>query len=149
MRRLRATCQNVEQVGPYVKYSRMSITLTNGHFKTVFTTYLLLCCLFKQIFLFFNRNSIPPTTTVANLKVKQNAAIGKIHVDVGFWGGIIPGNQNELKSLWNEGVVGFKCFLCPSGVSEFPHVDRNDLELAFEELKNTNGLIAVCTIQNR
>lgn len=92
-----------------------------------------------------HRNSIPPTTTVANLRVKQQAAIGQIYVDVGFWGGIIPGNQNDLQPLLHAGVVGFKCFLCVSGVPEFPHVERDDLVLAFEKLANTNGLIAVCT----
>lgn len=92
------------------------------------------------------RNSIPPTTTVENLKVKQAAAEGKIHVNVGFWGGIIPGNQNDLKPLLDEGVVGFKCFLCPSGVPEFPHVERKDVELAFESLEYTGGLIAVSIV---
>lgn len=89
------------------------------------------------------RNSIPPTTTVENLQIKRNAAIGQIYVDIGFWGGIIPGNQDDLQPLLNEGVVGFKCFLCPSGVPEFSHVERIDLELAFEKMTNTNGLIAV------
>jgi allantoinase len=38
-------------------------------------------------------NSIPPTTTVPNLHTKRQAAQGQCWTDVGFWGGVIPGNQ--------------------------------------------------------
>ena len=61
-------------------------------------------------------NSIPPTTTVANLEVKRSAARGQVHADVAFWGGVIPGNAGDLKSLVDAGVKGFKCFLIESGV---------------------------------
>lgn len=91
----------------------------------------------------FHRNSIPPTTTVENLLEKQKATTGKICVDVGFWGGIIPGNDKELPKLIKQGVVGFKCFLCPSGVDEFPNVTEEDVELAFKQLEHLNALIAV------
>jgi allantoinase len=62
-------------------------------------------------------NAIPPTTTVENLHIKIDAAKGKCWVDVGFYGGVIPGNAGELKALVKEGVRGFKGFLCDSGVS--------------------------------
>jgi allantoinase len=62
-------------------------------------------------------NAIPPTTTVAGLKAKVAAAQGKCWVDVGFYGGIVPGNESELKALVHEGVRGFKGFLIDSGVS--------------------------------
>lgn len=62
-------------------------------------------------------NAIPPTTTVENLKIKIEAAQGKCWVDVGLYGGVIPGNAGELKALVKEGVRGFKGFLCDSGVS--------------------------------
>jgi len=61
-------------------------------------------------------NSIPPTTTVANLQEKRKAADGQCFCDVGFWGGVIPRNQSHLKSLVSAGVKGFKCFLIESGV---------------------------------
>lgn len=89
------------------------------------------------------RNSIPPTTTVKNLLEKHKAAAGKICTDVGFWGGIIPGNEHELVPLLSHGVVGFKCFLCPSGVEEFPNVNEMDVELAYQQMENLNALIAV------
>jgi allantoinase len=62
-------------------------------------------------------NAIPPTTTVAGFKEKLAAAQGKCWVDVGFYGGIVPGNSHELKPLVREGVRGFKGFLIDSGVS--------------------------------
>ncbi|VVD03594.1 unnamed protein product [Leptidea sinapis] len=73
-------------------------------------------------------NSIPPTTTVENLKIKANSAKGNVFVDVAFWGGVIVGNQDSLRDLVKAGVVGFKCFLCPSGVEEFPnfHAEMED-----------------------
>ena len=80
-------------------------------------------------------NSIPPTTTVANLREKTDASKGQCHVDVGFWGGVIPGNQDDLLPLIEAGVKGFKCFLCPSGVDEFPNVEEKDLHLAMNKLK--------------
>jgi allantoinase len=75
-------------------------------------------------------NSIPPTTTVAALDAKRRAAEGRCHVDVGFWGGVVPGNARDLEPLARAGVFGFKCFLSPSGVDEFGHVGEHDLRLA-------------------
>jgi allantoinase len=62
-------------------------------------------------------NSIPPTTTVKHLEEKRKEArtVG-VNCDIGFWGGIIPGNENELRGMMNAGVKGFKCFLINSGV---------------------------------
>jgi allantoinase len=75
-------------------------------------------------------NSIPATTTVPALAAKLEGARGKCHVDVGFWGGVVPGNEHELAPLWEAGVFGFKCFLAPSGVPEFAHVGEPDLRAA-------------------
>jgi allantoinase len=75
-------------------------------------------------------NSIPPTTTAAGLEAKREAARGRCFVDVAFWGGVVPGNTHELEALARAGVRGFKCFLSPSGVDEFPHVSERDLRRA-------------------
>ena len=69
-------------------------------------------------------NAIPPTTTVGGLKEKIQAAQGQCWVDVGFYGGIVPGNTNELKALLKEGVRGFKGFLIDSGVSQVTNSTR-------------------------
>ncbi|KAI0824959.1 allantoinase [Trametes gibbosa] len=82
-------------------------------------------------------NSIPPTTTVAHLEQKREAARGQCWTDVAFWGGVIPGNQAHLKPLVDAGVKGFKCFLIESGVDEFPCVDEPELRRAMDELKDT------------
>ena len=81
-------------------------------------------------------NAIPPTTTVAGMKEKVAAARGKCWVDVGFYGGIVPGNVAELKPLVREGVRGFKGFLIDSGVEEFPAVSPDDIQKVFKELKD-------------
>jgi allantoinase len=75
-------------------------------------------------------NSIPATTNVAALTAKRRAAEGKLHVDVGFWGGVVPGNARDIEPLAEAGVLGFKCFLSPSGVDEFDHVTEADLREA-------------------
>jgi allantoinase len=75
-------------------------------------------------------NSIPATTTMAALEEKRRAADGKCFVDVGFWGGLVPGNVSELPALSAAGVFGFKCFLVPSGVDEFRCVTETDLRAA-------------------
>ena len=97
-------------------------------------------------------NAIPPTTTVSGLKEKIAAARGQCWVDVGFYGGVVPGNQKELKELVKEGVRGFKAFMIDSGVSlvadqmlayldskiaqvdEFPAVSSEDIKKALAEL---------------
>jgi allantoinase len=75
-------------------------------------------------------NSIPPVTSVHGLDAKLRAAEGRCHVDVGFWGGLVPGNAGALHALAAAGTLGFKCFLSPSGVDEFPHVGERDLREA-------------------
>jgi len=75
-------------------------------------------------------NSIPPTVDVAALDAKRKAASGQCHVDVGFWGGAVPGNVDSLQELHGAGVFGFKCFLADSGVPEFPPLDRAGLDAA-------------------
>ncbi len=67
-------------------------------------------------------NAIPPTTTVENLNIKVEASKGKCWVDVGFYGGIIPGNDKDLQGLVAAGVRGFKGFLCDSGVCTCSHI---------------------------
>jgi allantoinase len=88
-------------------------------------------------------NSIPPTCDVSALEVKRASARGRCQVDVGFWGGAIPGNAADLRPLHGAGVFGFKCFLLPSGVEEFPPLDEAGLELAMREIAAFGGLLIV------
>ena len=79
-------------------------------------------------------NSVPATTTVGALHAKREAARGKCAVDVGFIGGVVPGNADQLAPLRAAGVLAFKCFLVHSGVDEFPGVGEEDLVAAFPVL---------------
>ncbi len=88
-------------------------------------------------------NSVPPTTTVAALQAKAAAARGRSFVDVGFWGGVVPGNLAELAALHSRGVPGFKCFLVPSGVPEFGHVTEEDLRAALPEIARLGSVLLV------
>src|SRR5690242_18074103 len=88
-------------------------------------------------------NSIPATTTLAAFKTKLDQARGDCFVDVGFWGGVVPGNTAELAPMFAAGVVGFKCFLVPSGVDEFPHVTETDLGEAMPELARLGAMLIV------
>ncbi|WP_438485166.1 allantoinase AllB [Streptomyces sp. S186] len=88
-------------------------------------------------------NSLPPTTDTAGLDTKRAVARGKAHVDVGFWGGAVPGNVKDLRPLHEAGVFGFKCFLSPSGVDEFPQLDQEQLAAALGETAGFGGLLIV------
>ncbi|MFJ2739738.1 allantoinase AllB [Streptomyces sp. NPDC087440] len=88
-------------------------------------------------------NSLPPTTTVENFEVKKDVARPKAHVDTGFWGGAIPSNVADLKPLHEAGVFGFKCFLSPSGVEEFPELDQDQLARSMAEIAGLGGLLIV------
>src|SRR5260370_32930322 len=79
-------------------------------------------------------NSIPATISVAGFQEKVRAASGKLWVDTGFWGGLVPGNANELGALWKAGCFGFKCFLVDSGVEGFGPVREIDLREALPAL---------------
>jgi allantoinase len=88
-------------------------------------------------------NSIPATVTVDALQAKVASIAGRCSVDVGLWGGVVPGNQAELRPLWEAGVRGFKCFLAPSGVEEFSHVGEADLRLALPVLAELGAPLLV------
>ena len=79
-------------------------------------------------------NSLPPTTTAEALAIKRVAAAASAYIDIGFWGGAVPDNLGALAPLHDAGVFGFKCFLSPSGVEEFPHFSRPQLLAAMEEI---------------
>lgn len=80
-------------------------------------------------------NSIPATTSAGALAIKKAACADQCFVDVGFWGGVIPGNAGELAGLAAGGVLGCKAFLIESGVDEFPCSSREDLRAAMPILR--------------
>ncbi|BDZ45667.1 allantoinase [Naasia aerilata] len=88
-------------------------------------------------------NSIPPTIDVPSLEAKRQAAAAGAVVDVGFWGGAVPSSLGHLRELHEAGVFGFKAFLAPSGVDEFPELSRAQLREALEEIASFGGLLIV------
>jgi allantoinase len=81
-------------------------------------------------------NCLPVTTTRDALDEKLRAAAGQLHVDVGFWGGVIPGNVGELAELARGGALGCKAFLVHSGIDEFPNSTEADLRAAMPVLRD-------------
>ncbi|MDQ4007622.1 MAG: allantoinase AllB [Actinomycetota bacterium] len=88
-------------------------------------------------------NSVPPTVDAAALQVKRKSAAEQCHVDVGFWGGAVPGSVGELPGLHAGGVFGFKCFLTDSGVEEFPPLSVDGLRAAMTEVARLGSLLIV------
>lgn len=86
-------------------------------------------------------NSIPATVSRAGFASKQSAAQGQCHVDVGFLGGVVPGREREIAGLADAGVLGFKCFLSPSGVDEFPCVGESELAAALPGIARLGAVL--------
>ena len=82
-------------------------------------------------------NSLPVTTDIQSLQAKFNATKGKLHVDVGFHGGIVPDNEVQIAWLSKQGVLGLKAFLCDSGLEQFPAAGGRELRSAMAHLKPT------------
>ena len=92
-------------------------------------------------------NASPVTTTVHAFNEKLEASKSKLHVNVGFYGGLIPGNQNDLDGLMQAGVLGIKCFVTHSGIDEFPNVNEKEINAAMPIIaKYGLPLLAHCEI---
>ena len=88
-------------------------------------------------------NCIPATTSRDAAQEKLRALDGKLSVDVSFWGGVVPGNTAQLRGMREMGITGAKCFLCPSGVDEFPNVTRAHLEEAMPVMRDLDMTLLV------
>ena len=92
-------------------------------------------------------NSHPVTTTLRAFNDKLFATASQLHVNSGFYGGLIPGSSNHLESLIDAGVLGIKCFLTHSGIEEFPKVTEKDLDKAMPIIAKHNiPLLVHCEI---
>jgi allantoinase len=81
-------------------------------------------------------NCIPVTTSDEALTTKRDAVSSILGVDVGLWGGVVPGNAGELAKMADHGIRGAKCFLCHSGIDDFPKSTERDLALAMPVLRD-------------
>jgi len=80
-------------------------------------------------------NCIPVTTTRDALKVKLAACLPSLYADTGFWGGVVPGNAEELLGLSDDGILGAKAFMIDSGIPEFQWSDAVALRAGMLALK--------------
>ncbi len=88
-------------------------------------------------------NSTPPTINKANLDLKKACADEKSIVNPRYWGGLVPENINDLKELHENGVIGFKAFMSPSGIADFNHVDDETIFKGMKEIATLGSLLAV------
>ena len=88
-------------------------------------------------------NSHPPTIDAASFDVKRHAAEAASTVDFALWGGIVPGNVNELEGLRDRGVIGLKAFMCNSGIDDFPQISVAELKSAMYRAAELDVLVAV------
>jgi allantoinase len=88
-------------------------------------------------------NASPVTTTKNNFQLKLDATKNQLHVNCGFWGGVVPDNYNDLEELLQSGVFGLKAFLTHSGIDEFPNTTNEHLHKALLLLKKYNKPLLV------
>jgi allantoinase len=88
-------------------------------------------------------NSLPPVTTAGAFALKREAAERRSVTDFAIWGGLVPGNVDELEGLRDAGAIGFKSFMCSSGVEEFPLADPATLRAGMKKAASLGMLVAV------
>ena len=95
-------------------------------------------------------NSVPVTTNLSAFNDKLFASVSQLHINCGFYGGLIPGSSNHLEDLIDAGVLGIKCFLTHSGIEEFPNVTEKDLDKAMPIIAKHNiPLLVHCEIVDK
>ncbi|MDP4116854.1 MAG: amidohydrolase family protein, partial [Bacteroidota bacterium] len=93
--------------------------------------------------------SLPPVTSVSNMKVKCESVKDKSVVDYAFWGGV-RGNDfdsdtdigKQIASLAKNGVAGFKAYLV-SGMDTFTDINSVQMLETAKHIKAVNGILAV------
>jgi len=88
-------------------------------------------------------NNLPVTTDGPAFDAKLEAATRSSVVDFGLWGGLVPGNLDRLDELVERGVMGFKAFMCPSGIEEFPHCNRHVLHEGMQRIATLGSILLV------
>ena len=82
-------------------------------------------------------NCVPATTNVSALDAKRRAAQRQSLVDRGAWGGVVQDNREDVDTLAQAGVLGFKCFLVHPGIEEFAMVDEKGLRAVLPYVART------------
>ena len=88
-------------------------------------------------------NNLPVTTTVEAFDLKLAAMQRSARCDYGLWGGLVPGNLDQIEPLVRRGVMGFKAFMCPSGIDEFRASDERTLLEAMARIAELDSILLV------
>ncbi len=88
-------------------------------------------------------NNLPVTIDGLAFDAKLAAATRSSVVDFGLWGGLVPGNLERLDELVRRGVIGFKAFMCPSGIDEFPACNRHVLREGMQRIASLGSILLV------
>jgi allantoinase len=88
-------------------------------------------------------NCDPPTVHAEALALKQRAVASRSIVDYGHWGGLVADNLDDLAALHAGGVVGYKAFMSPSGLDEYPAVDDAVLLEGMRRVAGLGGILAL------
>lgn len=88
-------------------------------------------------------NNLPVTTTVEAFDLKLSAMRRAAKTDYGLWAGLVPGNLDQLAPLVARGVMGFKAFMCPSGIDEFPECDPRTLREGMKRIGDLDSILLV------
>ena len=88
-------------------------------------------------------NNLPVTTTAEAFDLKLAAMRRSAKVDFGLWGGLVPGNAGELRAIHERGAMGFKAFMCPSGLDEFPMCDEATLREGMKRIADIGSILLV------
>ncbi|MEO2203301.1 allantoinase AllB [Paenibacillus pabuli] len=91
-------------------------------------------------------NGVPPTTSPEAWDMKMKAAQARSYVDYAFWGGLVPGNRQQLTNLAESGAAGFKAFMSePGGEGEdiFARADEQTLLDGMHEIAKLNRVLAL------
>ena len=95
--------------------------------------------------LFFDMplNSTPCTVTARDVEIKRRALEAASVTDFGLWGGLVPGSIGAMAEMAEAGVIGFKAFMCNSGLPEFPRADAATLYEGMQEAARLGLPVAV------
>jgi allantoinase len=88
-------------------------------------------------------NNLPVTTDAAAFDPKLEAMKRSSNVDFGLWGGLVPHNLDQLEELVERGVMGFKAFMCPSGIDEFPACGEAILREGMKRIAQLGSILLV------
>lgn len=88
-------------------------------------------------------NNVPVTTTVDAFDLKLESMRRSAKVDYGLWGGLVPGNEDQLGPMVERGAMGFKAFMCPSGIDEFPACDERTLREGMKRIAELDSILLV------